>query len=189
MADVIHCPSCQRRLQVPESIFGQAVQCPGCGATFTATNPSAPLASSPLAPAAPVLEPWRPPPAPREAPGQRQPPQRRQRHWDDRSRRPVDGDDDFLRPRRNYVADRGGVVLTLGIISLVACGIGVILGPIAWIMGQNDLEEMRRGRMDPRGESLTSAGRICGMLGTLLNLIGLVILMLIALTETRRFPF
>jgi hypothetical protein len=68
---------------------------------------------------------------------------------------------------------RGTVVLVLGILSLVICGI--ILGPIAWIMGNSDLKEMREGRMDPSGESNTKAGRMCGMIGTGLNLVGLCI--------------
>jgi hypothetical protein len=44
------------------------------------------------------------------------------------------------------------------------CG---ILGPVAWIMGHIDLGEMRAGRMDPSGEGLTNAGRICGIVATL----------------------
>jgi hypothetical protein len=65
------------------------------------------------------------------------------------------------------------VVLVLGILSLVlncACA-GLILGPIAWIMGTSDLQEMRAGRMDPEGEALTNVGRICGMIGTLLQVV------------------
>src|SRR5262245_8901980 len=30
------CPQCDRLVQVPEELFGQLVQCPSCGATFTA---------------------------------------------------------------------------------------------------------------------------------------------------------
>ena len=33
MPEIITCPSCQRKLQAPESILGQDVQCPSCGAT------------------------------------------------------------------------------------------------------------------------------------------------------------
>jgi hypothetical protein len=41
-------------------------------------------------------------------------------------------------------------------------------------MGNNDLAEIRAGRMDPEGESSTNAGRICGMIATILGIIGLV---------------
>ena len=37
MTTIINCPSCDRGLQLPESLAGQAVQCPTCGHTFTAT--------------------------------------------------------------------------------------------------------------------------------------------------------
>jgi hypothetical protein len=48
-----------------------------------------------------------------------------------------------------------------------AC-LGLILGPMAWIMANNDLRAIREGIMDPRGESNTNAGRICGIIGTIL---------------------
>ncbi|MCX8091682.1 MAG: hypothetical protein N3I86_12260 [Verrucomicrobiae bacterium] len=49
-------------------------------------------------------------------------------------------------------------------------------------MGQNDLKEMDAGQMDPSGRSLTNAGRICGIIATILFAIGvLVALALIAL--------
>ena len=40
-------------------------------------------------------------------------------------------------------------------------------------MGNSDLVEMRAGRMDPEGEGVTQAGRICGMIGTGLNVLWL----------------
>jgi hypothetical protein len=60
----------------------------------------------------------------------------------------------------------------MGILSLVC--IGVIFGPIAWIMGNNDLREMRAGRMDRSGEGTTKAGQICGIVGTALGIIELI---------------
>ncbi len=73
-----------------------------------------------------------------------------------------------------YVAPhRGGAVLTLGILGLVVC---FICGIIAWTMGNEDLHKMREGTMDPSGESMTSAGRICGMISVILAVVGIVIL-------------
>jgi predicted Zn finger-like uncharacterized protein len=77
-------------------------------------------------------------------------------------------------PRRDAEPDRGATVLALGIISLacmaISCmPIGAILGLMAWIMGQNDLRKMKRGDMDSNGQSMTQAGWICGILGTVLN--------------------
>jgi hypothetical protein len=59
---------------------------------------------------------------------------------------------------------RGTTILVLGALSLVMAQ--VILGPIAWVMGSNDLKKMRAGRMDRAGESNTNTGRILGMIGT-----------------------
>jgi hypothetical protein len=79
-------------------------------------------------------------------------------------------DDHYRRRRRRDVAPhRGGVVLTLGILSLVLGCLGIIFGPIAWAMGTTDLAEIRAGRMDPEGEGTTNAGRICGIIGTIVS--------------------
>jgi formate hydrogenlyase subunit 4 len=62
---------------------------------------------------------------------------------------------------------RGGVVLALGILGIVCC---FVLGIIAWVMGNSDLKEMAAGRMDPSGQGLTQAGKICGMVSVLLQI-------------------
>lgn len=64
---------------------------------------------------------------------------------------------------------RGGTVLALGIVGIVSC---FICGIIAWVMGNNDLREISAGRMDPSGRDITNAGRICGIIGTILGLLG-----------------
>ena len=43
------------------------------------------------------------------------------------------------------------------------------------VMGNGDLKEIRAGSMDPSGEQLTNIGRILGMIGTILILIGLCV--------------
>lgn len=67
---------------------------------------------------------------------------------------------------------RATLILVLGILSLVLCA---PLGIAAWIMGNGDLKHMDAGTMDPSGRSNTSAGRICGIIGTILLIIGVVI--------------
>ncbi len=62
---------------------------------------------------------------------------------------------------------RGGAVLALGILGLLVC---FVLGIIAWVMGKSDLREMDAGRMDPSGRGTTQAGKIMGMIATLLPL-------------------
>lgn len=63
---------------------------------------------------------------------------------------------------------RGVMVLVLGILGIVLC---FICGIVAWVMGNNDLRDMDAGRMDPTGRQLTQAGKICGMIGTILAII------------------
>ena len=69
-------------------------------------------------------------------------------------------------------AHRGILILILGILSVTICGPA---GIAAWIMGNSDLKEMDAGTMDPSGRGTTNAGRICGIIGTCLFLIGVVI--------------
>jgi hypothetical protein len=71
------------------------------------------------------------------------------------------------------------MILVLGILSLVTGPCAAILGPIAWIMGKNDLKEMAAGTMDRSGEGATNAGRICGMIATILVAAVIVIYCLI----------
>ena len=168
MSDTITCPSCQRTLRVPESLRGQLVKCPTCEQTFTA-----------------ALE-ERPPPTVEAAPRPRdrdeyEPPRRPRREdrddWEDDYDRPRRDDDNYDRPRRRrrrYQQEhRGQLIMVLGILSFFVGG--PILGLVAWIMGSNDLKEMRAGRMDPEGESQTNTGRICGMISTLLGAVGVLL--------------
>ena len=67
---------------------------------------------------------------------------------------------------------RGTAILVLGILGLVLCA---PLGIVAWVMGAGDLKEMDAGTMDPSGRGNTQAGKICGMIGTILMIIGLII--------------
>ena len=71
---------------------------------------------------------------------------------------------------------RGAVILAFGILGLVVCQ---LFGVAAWVMGDNDLKEMRRGYMDPSGRDLTNTGRILGMVATALMAIPVVVLIFI----------
>ncbi|MHC4680022.1 MAG: DUF4190 domain-containing protein [Planctomycetota bacterium] len=78
-------------------------------------------------------------------------------------------------PSQPLAPHRGGLILALGILGLVCC---FICGIIAWVMGNNDLREMAAGRMDRSGQGLTQAGKICGMISVILQIIGLVMWLL-----------
>lgn len=73
---------------------------------------------------------------------------------------------------QNLKPHRGTMILVFGILGLVCC---VIFAILAWVMGNNDLKEMDAGIMDPEGKSLTQAGKICGIIGVVLQIVGFII--------------
>ncbi len=76
-------------------------------------------------------------------------------------------------------AHRGGLILALGIVCWVmSCPIFSIM---AWVMGTSDLREMDLGRMDAAGRGLTQAGRILGMVYSMIWIISMVIFVFITL--------
>ena len=64
------------------------------------------------------------------------------------------------------------MILIFGILGIICC---IVFGILAWVMGKSDLAAMGRGEMDRSGEGLTRAGMICGIIGTILQ--GLYILL------------
>jgi predicted Zn finger-like uncharacterized protein len=154
MPELVSCPSCSRQLRVPDSLLGRAVKCPSCGATFTAQGVGGGTTEQ-AAPEPDYEPPRREEPPPEEDDYEEDAPVRRRR-----------------RRRRDLEPHRGGMILALGIISLVACQ---LTGPFAWVMGNADMEKMRRGQMDPEGEGMTQAGRICGMIASILMIVSCVL--------------
>lgn len=71
---------------------------------------------------------------------------------------------------------RGVLILVFGILGLVVC---FIFGIVAFIMGGNDLREMDAGAMDPSGRGLTQAGRIIGIISSVLAVVGILIFVLL----------
>jgi hypothetical protein len=63
--------------------------------------------------------------------------------------------------QRYFAAHRGGLVLTLGIISFV-CNFFLVPGILALTFGLGDLKKMKNGTMDPEGHGMTLAGTILG---------------------------
>lgn len=77
---------------------------------------------------------------------------------------------------------QGTTVLVLGILSLVVCG---ILGPFAWSMGSRALREIDaapQGYYRNRGNIV--AGRICGIIATILFIVGVLVLVLVLSVAT-----
>lgn len=68
---------------------------------------------------------------------------------------------------------RATTVLVLGILGIVVCS---ILAPIAWYLGNEEVRAIDAGRRDPTNRSTANAGRILGIIGTVLIGMGIVIL-------------
>ncbi len=81
---------------------------------------------------------------------------------------------------RMLKSHRGGTILTLGILGLVLCA---PLSFFAWVMGNNDIREMDAGFMDDSGRSMTNAGRIMGMVYSILIIIAVVLIALGVMAE------
>jgi hypothetical protein len=72
---------------------------------------------------------------------------------------------------------QGTTILILGILSLVICG---LMGPFAWSMGNKALREMDANPQNTytnRGN--VTAGRICGMISSILFIVGIAFLVLL----------
>ena len=67
------------------------------------------------------------------------------------------------------------LIAVLGILAVVLCQ---ILGPFAWSMGNKELAAIDGGRRPPENRGTANAGRILGIIGTVLLGVGLVIAVL-----------
>jgi uncharacterized Zn finger protein (UPF0148 family) len=192
MAMVIHCEHCKAPLKLPDEYVGKEVRCPSCQKEFVARQE---MESPPPRREAPAHEPDRRDDDPGVRRDEDRPSRRRERD-DDRGpddyspRRRRDFEDDEPRRGRSYddrryrEAHRGGLILTLGILSIVAsclCAlVGLILGISAATMASADNNKMRNGMMDPSGQGATTAGQVCGIIGIVVAVLNMILGCLIA---------
>jgi hypothetical protein len=69
------------------------------------------------------------------------------------------------------LAPRGTTILVLGILSIMLCQ---VLGPVAWAMGNEELRRIGIGQVDPMTRNSVTAGRICGIVATVLLIISVI---------------
>ncbi|MGH8872615.1 MAG: hypothetical protein ACRDWS_11620 [Acidimicrobiia bacterium] len=82
-------------------------------------------------------------------------------------------------------ASQASTALVLSIIGLVCCQ---ILGIVAWIMANNELEAIKAGKRNPANEGTATAARIIGIVGTVV--LGITIVVgLLALAGLMAVPF
>jgi hypothetical protein len=68
-------------------------------------------------------------------------------------------------PGRYPEPSQATTILVLGILSIVVCQ---ILGPFAWVMGNKEIQAIDAGRRPPENRGTANAGRILGIVGTVL---------------------
>lgn len=73
-------------------------------------------------------------------------------------------------------ASQATTVLVLGILGIVICS---FLGPFAWSMGTKELAAIDAGRRPPENRGTANAGRILGIIGTVLLGIAVIVLVLL----------
>ncbi|GAA1523144.1 DUF4190 domain-containing protein [Nocardioides humi] len=66
---------------------------------------------------------------------------------------------------------QGTTILILGILGLVCCG---PLGIAAWVMGNKAIKEIDANPSAYTNRGTVNAGRICGMIATILMIVGIV---------------
>jgi hypothetical protein len=69
---------------------------------------------------------------------------------------------------------RGTLILILGILGVLPLGVFGWLAILAWVMGASDIKKMDAGTMDPSGRGSTNAGKICGIIGTILMILSII---------------
>lgn len=119
------------------------------------------LAGNPL----PALTPSAPPPG---APGSYPPPG----SYSAPGSRPGASPSGYAGVRRYTTSVNGTLILTLGILSLLGF---CVLGPVAWVLGNNGVAAIDRGDADPSQRGSANGGRICGMIESILLLLGVLL--------------
>jgi TRAP-type C4-dicarboxylate transport system permease small subunit len=73
-------------------------------------------------------------------------------------------------------ASQASTALVLSIIGLVCCQ---VLGIVAWVMANNELEGIKSGTRNPTNEGTANAARIIGIVGTVLLALGILMVLLV----------
>ncbi len=150
---IISCPSCPQKLRVPEDLLGRPVKCPKCGVVFDAPRSEA---------SGEVV---------RDSPGGANSPLPASSFPQGNPVEPAQEPAPARRIRRDAEPGRGALILTLGIVSIVLPVIGWIPGIAAIVMGRADQRKIRAGSMDHSAADTTQAGWICGIIGTVIQLL------------------
>lgn len=72
-------------------------------------------------------------------------------------------------------ASNATTVLVLGIVGMFFN----VVAPVAWVLGNQELDAIYAGRRSPEGESNARVGKILGIIGTVLLIVGIAVLALV----------
>ncbi len=199
MPELVACPSCGCRVQVSEAHLGRRTRCIACGLGFVAEPagavpvPAAALDPYPLRPTDQEVPPPAAPPREKGLPRDRLPlcpGCSRPVSWEAEAC-PYCGHlfDPLDTPHRAWMHarfdgehHRGGLIDTLGTVSLIAGFLTLCTGPVgflvavltgvpAWVMASLDLPKMESGLVDPGGRSMTRGGRGKAIAGVALGVV------------------
>lgn len=199
------CGECSKLLRTTDDKAGASAKCPQCGTTVTVPRPSAPAHDDEVEDADDsVIPPTLAEPPPRR--GTAPSPWPFADSGSSRPERPSSGGggkrpcpmcgeeiqaaatrcrfcgETLSAPSqpRSYSSSlrphRGGLILAFGILGIVTCP---IFGVLAVIMGSEDMREMESGRMDPSGHSLTQAGKILGIIASVISALSILFFCLV----------
>jgi predicted Zn finger-like uncharacterized protein len=176
----IHCTNCQRQLQVQEAHLGKQVRCPACQQIFTATAPP-PAEPEEVVPDVSAFEAPEPPALVTPSRSSRRNPPEDSLEFERQPRRRIDEDEED--EQRDVKPHRAGVILTLGILTLL---FAFCCPPICWTIGGigenmagKDLRMMSKREMDRSGRGMTQVGKHLMSVGIALSIllwIGITIL-------------
>ena len=79
----------------------------------------------------------------------------------------------YGQPGAYPVQVNGSQILIMGIVSFFC--LSIILGPMAYVQGNNALAAIDRGEADPAQRGNVAAGRICGLISGILGVLGIVV--------------
>lgn len=65
--------------------------------------------------------------------------------------------------------------MILGILGLTCCG---IMAPVAWILGSTELKDIGAGLSSPAGKGYATAGKILGIIGTIMIILSMLLAIL-----------
>jgi hypothetical protein len=133
MPSVVNCPSCERRLRVPEGLVGEQVKCPTCGETFTADPDSPPPRRQEEEPRPAARDTALPRPGRDDGDGE----EPRPRPARSRRRDEDDSDEDHdRRPRRRRLGrEKPGKVQAVGVMMLIGGILAIMLFVFLFLFG------------------------------------------------------